>query len=204
MLESNSIDFWFSVGSTYSYLAVMRLADVEQSSGIRFRWRPFSVRTIMREMDNIPFATKPIKAAYMWRDIERRAAMYGIPVRVPVAYPLKEFNLANRVAILGSFEGWCPDYVRATYRRWFQQGQEAGTDPNLSDSLREIGQDPQRVIGTASGEEIRLAYEAATEEARKLRIFGAPTFVVNGELFWGDDRLDDAIDWHRFGCVRGA
>ncbi len=191
------IDFWFSVGSTYTYLSVMRLAEVEQSSGVSFRWRPFSVRQIMIEMDNIPFRTKPVKAAYMWRDIERRAAMYGLPARVPAPYPLAQWDVANCVAMLGAAEGWVPDYARATYRRWFEQGLEPGSEPNLSDSLREIGQDPVRVLAQAAARGASDAYVAATDEARQLGIFGSPTFVVGRELFWGDDRLDDAITWYR-------
>jgi 2-hydroxychromene-2-carboxylate isomerase len=192
-----TIDFWFSIGSTYTYLPVMRLADVEHSTGIRFNWRPFSVRAIMREQNNIPFATKPVKMAYMWRDIERRAERYGLPVRVPAPYPLQEFDLANRVAILGAKEGWCADYVRATYRRWFQQGQEPGSEPNLSDSLREIGQEPGRVIPLAQADDIGQAYTAAIDQARALNIFGSPNFLVGTEVFWGDDRLDDAMEWLR-------
>jgi 2-hydroxychromene-2-carboxylate isomerase len=195
------IDFWFSTGSTYSYLSVMRLAEVERQSGISFRWRPFSVRQIMIEMDNTPFRTKPIKLAYMWRDIERRAGLYGLPIRVPAPYPLTHWDTANRVAVLAAAEGWVADYARASYRRWFQEGQEPGCDPNLGDSLREIGQDPARVLARAASDEIGSAYEAATEEARRLKIFGSPSFSVNGEIFWGDDRLDDAIAWYRKGTL---
>jgi 2-hydroxychromene-2-carboxylate isomerase len=198
-MAGKQIDFWFTVGSTYTYLSVMRLPHVEQETGISFRWRPFSARAIMLEMNNVPFATKPIKAAYMWRDIERRAAMYGVLARLPAPYPLSEFDSANRVAILGALEGWCPDYVRATYRRWFQGGQEAGKEPNLSASLQEIGQNPERVLNVAAGQEVAQAYEHATDEARRLQIFGSPTFAVDGELFWGDDRLEDAISWRRHG-----
>jgi 2-hydroxychromene-2-carboxylate isomerase len=197
------IDFWFSVGSTYTYLTVMRLAQVERDSGIAFRWRPFSVRQIMIEMDNIPFRTKPVKAAYMWRDIERRAAMYGLKARVPAPYPLPEWDVANRVAVLGAAEGWVAGYARATYRRWFEDGLEPGGEPNLSESLREIGQDPARVAALAGGDEIGRAYDAATAEARALNLFGSPSFVVGGEIFWGDDRLDDAIAWHRKGRLAG-
>src|SRR5215472_8975274 len=114
------IEFWFSVGSTYTYLSVMRLGEVERQTGIRFVWRPFSVRQIMLEMDNIPFRTKPVKAAYMWRDIERRAAVYGLKARVPAPYPLQQWDTANRVAVLGVQQGWVADYTRATYRRWFE------------------------------------------------------------------------------------
>ena len=195
------IDFWFSMGSTYTYLTVMRLAEVERNTSIEFRWRPFSVRQIMIEQDNIPFRAKPVKAAYMWRDIERRAAMYGFPARVPAPYPLAGWDRANRVAVLAATEGWVEDYARATYRRWFQEGLEPGSEPNLSDSLREIGQDPSRVTVQAATPEIGVAYEAATSTARDLGIFGSPTFQVGRELFWGDDRLDDAIAWHRRGTL---
>jgi 2-hydroxychromene-2-carboxylate isomerase len=193
------IDFWFSIGSTYTYLSVMRLAEIERSTGIAFRWRPFSVRQIMIEMNNIPFRTKPIKAAYMWRDIERRAAMYQVPARVPAPYPIAQWDTANRIAVLAAAEGWAPGYARETYRRWFQDGLEPGAEPNLSDPLRELAQDPMRVLERAAAPDIGEAYDAATAEARDLGIFGSPTFVVDRELFWGDDRLDDAIEWHRSG-----
>jgi len=198
----NTIDFWFSIGSTYSYLSVMRLRDVEGTQGIRFNWRPFNVREIMVEQNNRPFVGKPVKTAYMWRDIERRAARYGIPVRVPVPYPLREMELANRVATLAAKEGWCSDYAIATYRRWCQDGLEPGSEPNLSDSLREIGRNPLSVLNEAKSDEIGNALVAATGEARSLGIFGSPSFVVGTEVFWGDDRLDDALRWCRSGSLR--
>lgn len=189
------MDFWFSIGSTYSYLSVMRLAQVSADTGISFRWRPFNVRAIMREMDNIPFANKPVKAAYMWRDVERRSAIYGLHPRLPAPYPLKELELANRIAIVAAGEGWLENYVRATYRHWFEDGEPAGSEPNLTRSLEECGQAPAGAIERANSAEAVAGLEAATADARALGIFGSPTFVVDGELFWGDDRLDDAIAW---------
>ena len=121
------IDFWFSIGSLYTYLAVMRLPEVEARTGAAFRWRPFSVRTIMIEMDNIP-AKKPAKLAYSWRDVERRAEAYGYPFPSRPPYPLQNSDLANRIATVGAAEGWCPDYVRAAYRRWFLDHEEAGSE----------------------------------------------------------------------------
>ena len=196
---TSSIDFWFSVGSTYTYLSVMRLPEVAKQAELRFVPRPFSVRAIMREMDNVPFANKPVKAAYMWRDVERRATRYGLKPRLPAPYPLKEFDRANRVAIVAAQEGWCDAYLRATYRGWIERGEEAGSEPNLSASITEAGQDPSRVLVLAEAEETSRAYEAATAEAKRLGIFGSPTFVVDGELFWGDDRLEDAIAWRQRG-----
>jgi 2-hydroxychromene-2-carboxylate isomerase len=195
------IDFWFSIGSLYTYLSVMRLDRVEDVSDVRFRWRPFSVREIMIEMDNRPLS-KPLKLAYMWRDLERRAhgLLCDFPARPP--YPLKNFDLANRIAVVGAAEGWCADYARATYGRWFGEGEEAGSEPNVSESLREVGQDPARVLALANSDETGRSYAKATAEAKRLGIFGAPTFVTRGEIFWGDDRLEDAIRWHTSGTLR--
>ncbi|QRM57304.1 2-hydroxychromene-2-carboxylate isomerase [Sinorhizobium sp. BG8] len=190
-----TIDFWFTLGSTYTFLAVMRLPQISEKSGIDFRWRPFNVRAIMIEMDNIPFAKKPVKAAYMWRDIERRAAMYSLPAHLPIPYPLPELERANRVAIVGANEGWCEAYTVEAYRRWFTQGQAPGSEPNLSASISQAGHDPARVLELADSTDGIDALYQATEEARGLGIFGSPSFIVDDELFWGHDRLDDAISW---------
>jgi 2-hydroxychromene-2-carboxylate isomerase len=193
-MTRSPIDFWFSIGSIYSYLTIMRLDEVAQREGVVFRWRPFSIRVIMKEMDNIP-SSKPAKLAYAWRDAERRAAAYGFPFRPTPPYPIKEFELANLIAVVGALEGWCPAYVRATYRRWFHDHQEPGAEPSLGETLLEIGQDPGRVRDRADAGDVRDAFRTATNEARELGIFGVPTFVVGGELFWGDDRLEDALRW---------
>lgn len=196
------IDFWFTMGSTHSFLSVMRLAELERSSGVAFRWRPFHLLVILQEMKHVPFADKPSKLAYMWRDIERRAAMYGIAVALPAPYPARHSVTANLVATIGMREGWGADFVRAAYRRWFQLGQETGDEPNVSESLRDIGQDPARVLALANSDDARMALAAETDAARELGIFGSPTFAVDRELFWGDDRLEDAVSWRRSGRLQ--
>ena len=201
-MAAHHIDFWFTMGSTYSYLSVSRLADVERSSGVTFRWRPFHLLIILQEMKYVPFADKPTKFAYKWRDIERRAAMYGIPVKFPAPYPAKQSVVANLIATVGMREGWGADFVRAAYRRWFQRGEETGSEPNLSESLHDIGQEPKRVLALANSENTKATLTAETDAARELGIFGSPTFTVGRELFWGDDRLADAISWCRFGRVQ--
>lgn len=193
--ELVQIDFWYSIGSTYSYLTVMRLSEIEKQSGIEFRWRPFNVRHVMVEQNNIPFKGKPVKTAYMWRDIERRANQYGLAPSIPAPYPLLGLLLANQVATLGVEEGWVKEYTRATYRRWFEDGKPAGEEPNISASLEEIGCDPTQVLAAAQSERIINVLSSATDEAMKLGVFGSPTFVVDGEIFWGDDRLKDAVVW---------
>jgi 2-hydroxychromene-2-carboxylate isomerase len=203
-MAAGPIDFWFTMGSTYSYLSAMRLADVERSTGVTFRWRPFHLLLILQDMKHIPFADKPAKMRYMWRDIERRAQLYGLPVKVPAPYPAKQSITANLVAVVGMGEGWGADFVRAAYRHWFQQGEETGSEPNLSASLREIGQDPARVLALATAAAANERLLAETDAARQMGIFGSPTFAIGQELFWGDDRLDDAINWYRSDVVRRA
>lgn len=190
-----TIDFWYSIGSTYSYLTVMRLPALAQSSGVKIRWRPFNVRHVMVEQNNIPFKGKPVKSAYMWRDIERRAAKYGLSPRLPAPYPSASLPPGNQVAVLGIEEGWGEAYTRAAYRNWFEEGHINGENPNLAASITDADQDPIRVVQAAKSERIVDKLARDTEDAMTLGVFGAPSFVVNDEVFWGDDRLEDAIEW---------
>ena len=167
-MADDPIDFWFTMGSTYSYLSVMRIGELEQSTGIRFRWRPFHLLVLLQEMKHVPFADKPAKCAYMWRDIERRATMYGLAVSVPAPYPAKQSILANLVATVGMRQGWGPDFVRAAYRRWLQLGQETGSEPNVSESLREIGQEPRSVLALADAADTTSALMAETDSPKDL------------------------------------
>ena len=194
----SDINFYFSIGSTYTYLTVTRILDVQKKNSVKFNWVPFSVRSIMKEMNNIPFPKdKKNKVDYMWRDIERRSEGYGFFAKTPVTYPLSEFDLANKLAILGLKEGWGIDYVRLTYKRWFQDGKEPATEPNISEICSELNIDKEQVISKANSEEIEKEYLANTDSARKNKVFGSPSFIVNSEIFWGDDRMEDAITWSK-------
>ena len=195
----NKVDFYFSIGSTYTYLAVTRILDVEKKHQVQFNWKPFSVRAIMKEMNNIPFPKDKLnKVNYMWRDIERRAEGYGFFAKTPVPYPLSEFDLANQIAILGMNEGWGVDYVYKTYQRWFQQGKEPATQPNLNEIFQELNLDADETLKKANDQEIKDKYLSNTEYAYKKGVFGSPTFIYDGkEVFWGDDRLEDCIKWIR-------
>jgi 2-hydroxychromene-2-carboxylate isomerase len=194
---SRTLDFFFFLGSTYTYLSVMRIEEEAQAAGVEVRWRPFSVRQIMAEMQNVPFADKPAKLNYMWRDIERRSGKFGIPFTTPPEYPADRLLLANLTGTVAAEEGWCPEYTKASYRAWFLEGRKLGEPEHVRDVLSVIGQDPERVLDRASSEAIKARFDAETNAARRLGIFGSPTFGVGGEIFWGDDRLEDALEWAR-------
>ena len=191
------IEFWYSIGSTYTYLSTQRLTEIANKKKIEFEWCPFSVRSRMIEMENVPFMAekKRDKINYMWRDVQRRANFYGFDAKVPAPYPLKEFDLANKVAIFGKDQGWIKEYTILTYKKWFLEHLEPGSEPNLSSTLREIGLDPDKIINLAQADEIEQKYLKNTEMAKNKGIFGSPSFIVENEVFWGDDRCEDAIKW---------
>ena len=190
------IDFYFSIGSTYTYLAVTRILDVEKNHQVSFNWKPFSVRVIMKEMNNIPFPKDKLnKVNYMWRDIERRAEGYGFFAKTPVPYPLSEFDLANQIAILGLDKSWGVDYVKLTYKKWFQEGKEPAIEPSISEVCKELKLNKDEIISEAKTKLIEDKYLANTNSARENKIFGSPSFVVKNEIFWGDDSLENVIEF---------
>lgn len=189
------LEFFFFYGSTYTYLTVMRIEEVAARKGVEVRWRPFNVREIMIEQDNIPFRDKPVKRRYMWRDVQRRAARYRIPFDRAPTYPVDPDLLANRVGVVAASEGWCAEYTTATYRAWFLEDKPPGDPDHIRPLLADLGKDPDAVLSQADSPETRAHYDRETEAARKLGIFGSPTFAVGDEIFWGDDRLEDALEW---------
>jgi len=191
------IEFWYSIGSTYTYLSTQRLGEIESQNEVKFEWMPFSVRSRMIEMENVPFMAekKRDKIDYMWRDVQRRANFYGFDAKIPAPYPLKEFDLANKVAIMGKDQGWIKEYTVLTYKKWFLEHLEPGSEPNLSSTLEEIGLDAKNIIKQAQADDIEQKYLKNTEMAKNKGIFGSPTFIVENEVFWGDDRCEDAIKW---------
>ena len=189
------LDFYFFIGSTYSYLSVSRAAGTAQARGVDLVWRPFSVRTLMREQNNSPFVGKPFKMRYMWRDLERRAKRLGIAFDGAPPYPIDPEELANRVATLAALEGWCPEFTQAAYKAWFLGKQDPGRPAVVRSILDELGQDVDRCLAAANADAVRDAYAAQTDRARELGIFGSPTFAHGTEIFWGDDRLEDALAW---------
>src|SRR5688572_829404 len=202
--KRSGIEFWFAIGSTYTYLSVMRLPQVERASGIPFHWRPFNVREIMVEQQNVPFSTKPVKRAYMWRDVERRAGMHGLPFKGQPPYPLKDLARVNRIAALAANEGWVAEYAQAAYRCWFSGHLDPSSDEGIRRVAGDLGKDVQLIMDAASRDISKQELDRLTQRARELGLFGSPTWVTKNELFWGDDRLEDALAWHKHGTLSKA
>lgn len=191
-----TLEFFYEFASTYSYLSAMRIESLALARGIELQWRPFLLGPIFRDQgwQDSPFNLFPTKGRYMWRDLERRAERYGLPFRRPSQFP-RNGLLAARVALVGSGEGWSPEFSRRVYAANFAQDLDIGQASILAKILGDLGQNAPTILARAESEETKTTLRAQTERAKTLGIFGAPTFMVGEELFWGDDRLEDALTW---------
>lgn len=188
------LEFWFEYGSTYTYLSVARIASIAARAGVTVSWKPFLLAPLFAKagLPDGPFLPFPSKMQYMWRDLERRAKFHRLPYRKPSVYPPNTLQTA-RVGLIGATEGWCAEFTSAVFNRHWTQDLTIGTSHNLHDSIREVGLDPDQIISRAEAAENKTALRTQTDEAQRHGIFGSPSFMVGRELFWGDDRLDDAI-----------
>lgn len=193
-----AIDFWIEYGSTYTYLSVSRIGRLAAQTGVEVRWQPFFLLPIMAElgMTQGPFLPYPSKTAYMWRDIERRAAKHGIPYSRPSTYPVNSL-LTARVACIAAQEGWCQSFTEKVFELHWTQNQLIGTEENLRGALQWVGQAPDDLVTRAQAPSVKDQLKAQTARAKSLGVFGAPSFTVGNELFWGDDRLEEAFEWAR-------
>jgi 2-hydroxychromene-2-carboxylate isomerase len=194
-----TLDFWFEFASTYSYPAAMRISPLAEAAGVAVRWRPFMLGPIFKEQGwtTSPFNLFPAKGRNMWRDLERTCGTIGLPFVRPTTFPQNTL-LAARVALVGLAEPWGEDYCRAIYRAEFAEGRTVEETETIAGVLTGLGLDAGAVLDRAQSNENRSQLRAHTEEAQRLGIFGSPSFVTaDGELFWGNDRLEAALNWAR-------
>jgi 2-hydroxychromene-2-carboxylate isomerase len=195
------LDFWFEFASTYSYPAAMRIADEAQARGVTLRWRPFLLGPLFKAngWTSSPFNIYPAKGRYMWRDLERICATIDLPFVVPPNFPQNTL-LAARVALAGLTQNWGQDFCRAVYRAQFAEGRDIGDRTVIADVLKKLGQSADEAFTQAQSDAFKGRLRAQTEEAATRGIFGAPSFITaDGELFWGNDRLETALDWVKRG-----
>ena len=190
------MEFWFEFGSTYSYLSAARIEGLAAEVGVPVVWEPFLLGPIFAQQgwNDSPFNVYPAKGRYMWRDLERLCEGYGIPFARPSRFP-RDGLLAARVACLAKSEPWLPEFVRAVFRANFSEDREIGDAVEIREILDSLGRPGERLVEQARAPENKMFLREQTRQAGELGIFGAPSFVVGGELFWGNDRLEDALAW---------
>ncbi len=190
------IEIWFEFGSTYSYVAALRVDDVAAAVGVPIVWKPFLLGPLFQRQgwNDSPYNIYPARGRYMWRDIERLCAKYGHPFRRATEFP-RNGLLAARVALLGESEPWMREFSRRVYRANFAEDQEISKPELIAGILEGMGLEAEQILDAARSPENKEKLRARTEQAWSLGIFGAPSFIVDGELFWGNDRMEEAFSW---------
>jgi 2-hydroxychromene-2-carboxylate isomerase len=194
-----ALDFWFDFASTYSYPAAMRIAPLAAAAGVTVRYRPFLLGPIFKTQgwDSSPFNVYEAKGRHMWRDLERLCADLALPFRRPEPFPQNGL-LAARVALIGLGEGWGEAFCRAVFQAEFGAGRRIDETDAVRDILADLNGDPTAILDAAQSDGNKQRLRQQTGEAHRRGIFGAPTFVTSdGELFWGNDRLERALQWAR-------
>jgi 2-hydroxychromene-2-carboxylate isomerase len=189
-----TLDFFYDFASTYSYIAATRIVPVAQAAGVAVRWRPFLLGPIFKAQgwETSPFNLYPAKGRYMVRDCERLCADNGLAFRLPEPFPQHSL-MAARVAHVALEQGWGEEFSRAVYDAEFADARNIGDAQVLGEIVASLGQDSTAALARAQSDEIKGKLRAATEEAQRAGIFGAPSFLAAGELYWGNDRLEQAI-----------
>jgi 2-hydroxychromene-2-carboxylate isomerase len=199
MRREKTLDFWFDFASTYSYPAAQRIGPLAAKARVKVRFRPFLLGPIFQAQgwETSPFNLYEAKGRHMWRDLERLCADLGLPFRRPEMFP-QQSVLAARVALIGLKlqEKWGKDFCLAVFRAEFAEGRRIDDAAAIGEILTRLKVDAGPVLEAARSDLLRVALRSETEEAQRLGIFGAPTFITpDGEMFWGNDRLERALAW---------
>jgi 2-hydroxychromene-2-carboxylate isomerase len=189
------IDFWFDFSSTYSYPAAIRVEREAAGRGVTVNWRPFLLGPIFaaQGMKDSPFNLFPARGQYMLRDLARTCAELDLPFVLPSPFPQNSL-LCARIAT--SLEG-APRarFAQAVYALEFGEGRTISDPLTAAEALRRAGLEVG-LVERAQDDEVKAALRAATDEAQESGIFGAPSFITqDGEVFWGNDRLEAALAW---------
>jgi len=188
------IEIWFDFASNYSYLSVMRIEEAARQAGRQVQWRPFLLGPIFQAQgwNNSPFVLQKAKGIYVWQDMLRQCRKHGLPWQKPSVLPRVSL-LASRVALYGAGQAWIGAFCRQVMTLNFAEDRDI-TDPQLiNEVLGGLGLDAPAIIAAALSEQNKQALRTQTEQAMTRGIFGAPTFFVGEGMFWGDDRLADAL-----------
>ena len=159
------------------------------------RWEPFLLGPIFDDFgwNSSPFVLQKEKGAYVWRDLERQCRKYGLPWKKPSVFPQNTVNPV-RVALIGAREPWGPAFCKEMMLRNWARDEDVSAPESVTAALEAIGLPAASILARAQDPANKPRLRAQVERARSLKIFGAPMFFVRGEMFWGNDRLDDALE----------
>ncbi|RAS25063.1 MULTISPECIES: 2-hydroxychromene-2-carboxylate isomerase [unclassified Pseudomonas] len=188
---SKTVEFYFDLGSPASYLAWTQLPTLCARNGATLVYRPMLLGGVFQATGNASPAMVPAKGRYMFTDLGRYARRYGVPFGMPPGFPVNTLTLMRGVIGMqlrspGQFDV----LVAALFRGLWAQQRNLSDAATLDETLGQAGFDPAAFHALAADGEVKAELKRVTEEAVARGVFGAPTVFVEGEMFFGQDRLD--------------
>jgi 2-hydroxychromene-2-carboxylate isomerase len=183
------VEFFFDYGSPFSYLADTQLPDLARRTGAKIVYRPMLLGAVFKATNNASPVSIPAKGAYMGLDLARWSKHYRVPFQMNPFFPISTLRLM-RGAIASQRADVFPAYHKAIFPAMWAKGLNLGDDGVLRELLRGVGLDADALIAGIEQAEVKNRLRENTEEAVRRGAFGAPTFFVGDEMFWGNDRLD--------------
>ena len=193
---SNAIDFYFDFSSPYGYFAAAKIEDVAARHGREVNWRPVLLGAIFKVTGMKPLSDVPLKNSYMKHDLERTSRLLNVPFKLPSKFPISTtaparafYHLNNRDPALAK------RLALALYVAYFADDVDISTTQNTIDIAVHAGVDKDEMAHALNDPAVKDRLRREVEAAVSLGVFGSPYFVVDGEPFWGADRLDQVERW---------
>ena len=186
---SKSVEFFFDVGSPTVYLAATQLSKIAERHGATVLWRPFLLGGVFKATGNVSPATVPAKSRYMGDDLERFARRYEVPFLFNPFFPVNTLALM-RGAVAYQQQGRLDQYSEAIFSAMWVTGKDMNEPTIIAEVLGAIGIGAEDFLVAIAAQDVKETLKSNTEEAVKRGAFGAPTFFVGDEMFFGQDRLD--------------
>ena len=187
-MSNKTIEFFWDVGSPYTFLASTRIEQIAQAGNAQAKWRPFLLGGVFRETGNRPPLEVPAKLNYMLDDLKTWAAHYKIDFVFPSVFPINSL-IPMRAAVGADTLGKGKEFAAAVMRTLWQEGKDPGQPDALNEIARSVGLDGEKLAQMAQDPEIKDVLKKNTAEAVERGAFGAPTFFVGKKMFWGHDRI---------------
>ncbi|SDG72357.1 2-hydroxychromene-2-carboxylate isomerase [Roseospirillum parvum] len=188
--------FYFDFSSPYGYLAAQRVDAMAEVHDRTVDWRPILLGPAMSESGNRPLLDQPMKGDYARRDMERMARLWGVPFTLPEPFPVATLAAARGFYWLSQTDrGRAVPFAKAVYLAYFAEGRDISRTEVVVEVAAGLGIAPDAFLAAVQEPTIKARLKAEVARAMELGVFGSPFLIVDGEPFWGADRLEQASRW---------